>query len=726
LFRRAKGEFDQLRINAIFWAVARAGIKQASRFSTWWLVGICIALVGVTWTVFGQTLRHDFINYDDIIYIHESPNIVSGLTRPGILWAFTHAHAGNWHPLTSLSHMLDCQVYGLNAGGHHFTNVLLHALAVVLLFLFLQRVTGAPWRSAFVAGVFAVHPLRVESVAWIAERKDVLSGVFFMLIVLAYARYVSGERSLLRYLLVAFFFALGLMAKPMLVTLPLVLLLLDYWPLRRFGSYLLGNDANLARRSTFSRLVAEKIPLFVLSLLSSLLTWWAQQSYMRSTSEIPLVLRAENAIVSYVRYLRQLLWPVDLAPFYPHPQATLPMPLVIAAAALLVAISAAVLFYVRKRPYLTTGWGWYVIMLLPVIGLVQVGEQALADRYTYLPQIGIVLAITWTAADATAGIRQLQRFVAFTAVAVIVTLAWCASHQTHYWRNSESLWLHTLAVTKSNDLAHNNLGDAWSKNGRLDDAIHEYQAALKITPESPVARNNLGSAFLKQGKVDEAIQEFRRVLSRDPQSFKGHFNLAAALLRGGRTTEAVAEYEKAVAINPDFAQGHLALGHALMGAGRLADAIAQFKIALQLQPGYAHARNSLATAFAANQQWGEAIRCWRETLEIDPNDVAAQSGLAWTLATAPDPTLRNGAEALLISQHLSQTTDASNPMLLRVLAAAYAEAGRFPEAIETTERGIALATSQHHTDLAALFERDLKTLQSAQPLRDAGKSAIAP
>ena len=687
------------------------------------MAAICLGLASVTWFVFGQTLRHDFINYDDDLYVYENPNIVSGLTRRAILWAFTHAHAGTWHPLTSLSHMFDCQVYGLNAGGHHFTNVLLHTLAVVLLFLFLQQVTRAPWRSAFVAAVFAVHPLRVESVAWIAERKDVLSGVFFMLTLLAYARYVSGERSLRRYLLVVFFFALGLMAKPMLVTVPLVLLLLDYWPLCRFGSHSLGNDGNFARRSTFFRLVAEKIPLFLLSLLSSLLTWWAQQAFMRSTSEIPLLLRAENAIVSYVRYLQQLLWPADLAPFYPHPQA-LPLLLVIAAAALLVAISAVVLYYGRKRPYLITGWGCYLIMLLPVIGLVQVGDQALADRYTYLPQIGIVIAITWTAADVTVGIRQLQRFVAFAAIAVTLTLAWCAYHQTRYWRNSESLWLQTLAVTKNNDLAHNNLGYGWLRSGRVDDAMREFQAALKITPESPVARNNLGSAFFKQGKVAEAIQEFQRVLSRDPQSITGRFNLAGALLRSGRATEAVAEYERVLAIKPDFTQGHLPLGHALMRDERLADAIAQFKIAVQLQPRYAHARNSLATAFAANQQWGEAIRCWRETLEIDPNNVAAQSGLAWTLATAPDPTLRNGADALAISRRLSQTTEASNPLILRVLAAAYAEAGRFPEAIETTERGIAIATSQYRSDLANLLQNDLKVLQSAQPLRDAGKSPI--
>jgi tetratricopeptide (TPR) repeat protein len=363
-------------------------------------------------------------------------------------------------------------------------------------------------------------------------------------------------------------------------------------------------------------------------------------------------------------------------------------------------------------------------MLLPVIGLVQVGEQALADRYTYLPQIGIVLAITWTVADAPTGIRQLKRFVVFTAVAVTVILAWCASHQTRYWRSSESLWLHTLAVTENNALAHNNLAEVWSRSGRVDDAIGQYQAALKVMPESPVARNNLGSHFLKQGKVAEAIEEFRRVLSRDPQSIRARLSLADALMGSGRADEAVAEYEKALEIKPDLARGHLALGQALMRAGRLPDAIAQLKIAVQLEPGHAHARNSLATAFAAKQQWGEAIRCWRETLEIDPNNVAAQSGLAWTLATAPDPTLRNGAAALAISQHLFQTADASDPALLRVLAAAYAEAGRFPEAIATTERGIALAKSQHRADFAAFLEGDLQLLQSAQPLRDGGKSPI--
>ncbi len=694
-------------------------MKQASRFSDS-TVAICLALVGLTWAVFGQTLHHDFIGYDDATYVTENQNVSGGLTRPAILWAFRHAHAGNWHPLTSISHMLDCQVYGLNASGHHLTNVLLHTLAVVLLFLVLLQMTGARWRSAFVAAVFAIHPLRVESVAWIAERKDVLSGVFFMLTLLAYVRYVSSERSLLRYLLVAGLFTLGLMAKPMLVTLPCVLLLLDYWPLGRFGSHSTGNAAIAARRSTLFPLVMEKIPLFLLSLGSSLLTVRAQRGAMRSFSEIPLLLRAENAVVSYVRYLRQLLWPADLALYYPH--GPLPFALVVAALFFLAAMTTVALCFGRKLPYLITGWGWYLVMLLPVIGLVQVGGQALADRYTYLPQIGLVLAITWAAADATAGVRRLQQSMAFAAVAVTIALAWCAHHQTHYWQNSESLWLHTLAVTTNNDVAHNGLGEAWLKNGRTGDAIHEFQTALKIAPEFSIARNNLGLALLQKRDLTEAIQEFRRVLSRDPQNLKYRLNLAAAFLESGRAVQAAAEYEKVLEIAPDFAPAHLDLGTAYLRAGRLADAVAQFKIALQLQPRSAEVEYNLGLAELENGNRAEAIRDWRETLKMNPDYVAAQAALAWTLATDPDPSLRNGAEALTISQHLAQTT--SNPMLLRVLAAAYAEAGQFVEAIETTRRAIALATSQDNAGVAALLQDDLKLWESGQPLRDAGKSTM--
>jgi tetratricopeptide (TPR) repeat protein len=765
-------------------------MRQALRFSHAPVIGICVGLAAITWMVFGQTLHHDFVNYDDETYVYDNPQITAGLTLERIPWAFTYVHSSNWHPLTWISHMLDCQLYGVNAGGHHFTNVLLHTLAVVLLFLVLREMTGAVWRSAFVAAVFAIHPLRVESVAWISERKDVLSGLFFMLTLLAYARYVSGARSLLRYLLVAFFFALGLMAKPMLVTLPCVLLLLDYWPLRRFGHHSLGNDATFARRFTFPQLLAEKIPLFFLSFVSSAATWWFQRAAMRSTTQLPLVVRVGNAIISYARYLWQLLWPTDLAPYYPYPHAIL-LPRVLAAALLLVAISAAVLRFGRKRPYLITGWGWYLIMLLPVIGLVQVGLQAQADRYTYLPQIGIVLALTWTITEATAGIRQLRRVMAFAAIAVTVALAARAYHQTRYWRKSESLWLHTLAVTQNNDIAHNSLGNVWLNDGRGDDAIHEFQAALKIAPDFFIARDNLGLAYLAKGKVTDAIAEFRRVLSRDPQNVKCRFNLAAAFLQGGRAAEAVVEYQKALAMKPDSAEGHSDLGNAYLHSGRVAEAIEQYKIALQLRPRYADAeynfgiaemqngnradairrfenalalapdnagahnnlavallldgrtddaiphlertvalqpanvdaKNNLALARAGKKQREMAIREWRKTLQIDPENIEAQTSLAWTLATAPDPTLRNGAEALTISQHLSQTTN--DPMVFRVLAAAYAETGQFPKAIETARRGIELATAQNRTELAASLQKDIELFRSAQPLCDAGNPPAA-
>jgi tetratricopeptide (TPR) repeat protein len=590
-----------------------------------------------------------------------------------------------------------------------------------LLFLFLRQTTGALWRSGFVAAVFAIHPLRAESVAWVAERKDVLSGVFFMLTLLAYARYATGERSFRRYLLVAVCFALGLMAKPMLVTLPFVFLLLDYWPLCRFGSDSLGTEMINVRRSTFASLVVEKVPFFLLSLVSSLLTWRAQRDFMRSDTEIPWLLRTENAVVSSVRYLEQLVWPTDLAPFYPYPKASLPLVSVIAALALLVAISAVVLYFGRRLRYLITGWGWYLVMLLPVIGLVQVGEQAMADRYTYLPHIGLVVAITWTVGGATAGVRRWQRALAFTAAVLVMALASCAGQQTGYWRNSESLWTHTLAVTSNNALAHNNLGEVWSRKGRDEDAIRELQAALEITPDSPLARNNLGLVFLKEGKTQEALDQFRSILSQEPENIQVRLNLAGVLLKSGRTTEAIAEYQGAVAMKPDFAQGHLELGQALMRSGRFAEAISELKIAVQLGPRDAQAHKNLGTAFAANGQWAEAIPCWRETLDIDPGNIAARSGLAWALATNPDSTLRNGAEALAIAQALCQGANASNPAVLRVLAAAYAETGRFTEAIETARRAIELATAQKQSQLAATVQEELQRFESGQPLRGAGK-----
>src|SRR6202790_4377421 len=501
-------------------------------------LGVCLFLIAITWLVFGQTLGHEFVNFDDHVYVYENPAITGGLTLPGIIRAFTHSHARNWYPLTTISHMLDCQLFGLNAGGHHFTNLVLHTIAVVLLFLVIRDMTGGPsrtgsvWRSAFVAALFAIHPLHVESVAWISERKDVLSGVFFMLTLGAYVRY-ARQPSAARYITMSILFACGLMSKPMLVTFPFVLFLLDYWPLGRGPAFAklpspnrFGESRATARQadvgsqwSVVRGLVLEKVPLFVLSGASCLATLLVQRQAAGSIDQLPFAWRVNNAIVTSIAYIWQMLWPVKLAVFYPHPDNRLVFWQVILTLALLIAITAAVIASRQKRPYLITGWFWYLGMLVPVIGLVQVGEQARADRYTYLPQIGLYLALTWTIADLSVSWRRRREILGVAAATLITALTWRAWIQASYWRNSETLWTHTLAVTTDNDVAHNNLGFIFLQRGELDEAISHFQTALNIRANNPQIHYNLGSALV-------------------------HNNLGNALVRKKLEDEAIAHYEK--------------------------------------------------------------------------------------------------------------------------------------------------------------------------------------
>src|SRR5262245_61167751 len=399
---------------------------------------VCLGLVAVTLAVFGQTLTHDFVNFDDHVYVYENPLVIRGLSTEGVIEAFTHTHARNWHPLTTLSHMLDCQLYGLNAGGHHLTNIILHTISVLLLLLVLKQMTGALWQSAFVAALFAIHPLHVESVAWIAERKDVLSAVFLMLTLAAYARYVRAP-SARRYLLVALLFGFGLMSKSMLVTLPFVLLLLDYWPLDRFGAH----KSEVRRR--LPTLIKEKIPFLALSTFSCMATLFAQRQGPSAIDQLPFLWRLENAFVTYVTYVWQMLWPARLAVFYPHPNDRLPLLQVTGAVALLVGTSLVVISLRRTLPYLVTGWFWYLGMLVPVIGVVQVGEQAHADRYTYLPQVGLYIMIAWTVGDLLVeSTRRRRALVGVIAAMAVVSLSARAFGQTSYWKNSETLWNHAL------------------------------------------------------------------------------------------------------------------------------------------------------------------------------------------------------------------------------------------------------------------------------------------
>jgi len=510
----------------------------------WLTAGICICLAVLTWAVFGQTLRHDFVNYDDPRYVYQNTRITSGLNIAGIAWALTHVHSENWHPLTTITHMLDCSLYGLKAGGHHFSNVLFHTIAVVLLFLALQQMTGALWKSAFVAAVFAIHPLHVESVAWVAERKDVLSGVFFMLTLLAYVRYARAP-STWRYVIVAFVFALGLMSKPMLVTVPFVLLLLDYWPFRRIA------DQRSHPGHQLLSLLVEKIPLIALSAVSSVVTFVAQRGAIGWTEQLPMLPRINNALVSYAIYVRQMFWPANLAVFYPHPENRLSPWEISLALAVLIGITMAAAILRKKAPYFIMGWFWYLGMLVPVIGLVQVGWQGHADRYTYLPQIGLYIAGTWAFADLTASWRRRRVLLIAAALLVVAALSCSASIQTSYWRNSETLFTHALAVTKHNDVAENNLGIIFLQNGQLDDAISRLQAAIDLRPENGPAHNNLAKALLQKGRVAEAMVHYRKFLEIEPENVEARNILGTALIQQGRIREAIEQWQEAQTIEPE-------------------------------------------------------------------------------------------------------------------------------------------------------------------------------
>ena len=559
------------------------------------ILGVSIFLMAITWLVFGQTLRHPSINFDDQGYVFQNPQITTGLTSTGILWAFTHSHMENWHPLTSISHMLDCQLFGLNAGGHHFTNVLLHMIAVILLFFVLWEMTGALWRSAFVAAVFAIHPLRVESVAWIAERKDVLSGVFFMLTLGAYVCYVRKPASM-RYVIVVLVFALGLMAKPMLVTLPLVLLLLDYWPLNRVGNQTAEvrnrRGGVSGQRSVVRGLVREKIPLLVLSAGSSIITLFVQRNAASFIESLPLLWRIRNALVSYVAYIWQMICPIRLALVYPHPGYGLSFWKVATAIAFLAGVTAVVLAFRKRRRYLVTGWFWYVAMLVPVIGIVQVGAQARADRYTYLPQIGLYLMATWTIADLSVAWRYRRQILAATAAAVIAALAWLAWIQNTYWRDSETLWTHTLAVTAHNDVAHANLAEVLLREDRIDEAISHSEEALRIHPSDGNAHDTLALGLFRRGRVEEAVGHWKETVKIKPHDLSAQANLAWVLatspdasLRDGARAIYLAKkvLERAGPANDEkaiIALRTLAAGYA--ESGRFPEAIATAQQALQL------------------------------------------------------------------------------------------------------------------------------------------------
>ena len=662
----------------------------------WWVTpAICLGLVTVIWIVFGRTLGFDFLNYDDSFYVYQNPIIKNGLTRAGLVAAFTQSLVGNWHPLTAISLMLDAQLFGLNAGGYHFVNVLLHTVAVLLLFLVLRAMTGSTWRSAFVAVLFAIHPLRAESVVWISERKDVLSGVFFALTLAAYLRYARVRR-LSAYLVVALVLTLGLLSKAMLVTVPFVLLLLDYWPLRRFAFL----EAKTACDSIdippagSTWLILEKLPLLALALAVSVATVFAQQPALESASYLALPWRNQNALVTVWIYLRQMIWPFDLAIFYPHLKDGLPLWQEGLAFVMLLVTSTAVFAGRRRYPYLVTGWLWYLGMLVPVIGLVQVGWQAHADRYTYLPQIGVYLILAWSVADLTSKWRFRRRVVGAAAALSVVALVLLAWRQVDYWSSSVRLWTHTLAVTRNNDVAERGLGTALLKVGQVEQAIVHDRAALRIRPGEPNALTNLANALLQNNELPEAIEHFRAVARLRPNDSETRRNLGKALFQSGATDQAMAEFRAALRIRPRDADAAYSLGNALLQKGDLSGAISYFRKAIEAQPSHLAAHYNLAIALQRNGQLDGAIAEFRQTLQLDPRKVDAYNNLALVLLK------KNLAQEAIVQWQAALQIEPGNAETHNNLAVALLEQGKIAEAVAQWSEALRLQPNKVATEIS--------------------------
>lgn len=633
---------------------------------------IAAGLFLVTVFVFWPATRCDFVHYDDPDYVSANRHVQQGLTRESVRWAFTTSHASNWHPLTWLSHMLDYQLFGPTPRGHHATSVLLHGLNAALAFLVFRQWTGSVGRSVVVTGFFALHPLRVESVAWISERKDVLSGMFFLLSLWAYGRFAQrhkaagasgepvsapgaagrplGHSASVKWRLPAHWiwyfvcfvaFALGLMSKPMLVTLPFVLLLADFGPLNRWPRpvqfppnrpALPRADAAAPPRS-LGRLWVEKIPFFVLAAGSSVVTFVAQRQggAVAPLGGLPLATRLENAVVSYARYLGKFFWPTNLSVLYPHP-GDWPDGQVLAAVLVLLAVTAVVLHRAARWPFALTGWFWFLGMLVPVIGLVQVGIQSMADRYTYLPQIGLVLALVWGVAE---GLKRWRLPPAATATGAGLILCVCAvlaRQQLAHWRDTETLFRHAVKVTRGNYLAHNNLGYFLALQGKLDEAMEEYRRALESNPRYEEALNNLGHALARKRRHAEAITYYEAALRVRPDHVEVHNNLGNALSELGRLEEAIAHYQFVLMRQPDHADAHNNLGIALAIKGDFPRAVHHLSEALRLKPDYAGARSNLGNALAAQGRHAEAIAEYQKAIALNPNDAQAHNNLGNALA----------------------------------------------------------------------------------------------
>jgi tetratricopeptide (TPR) repeat protein len=724
------------------------------------------------------------VNLDDPTYVAANVRVQQGLTWENVKWAFSTYYFSNWHPLTWLSYLADCELFGTNPRAMHRVNLGWHVANVLLLFGLLKRATGTTWPSAIVAALFAVHPLHVESVAWISERKDVLSTFFWITSMWAYCEYVKA-RCAGWYTAAVVLCALGLMCKAMLVTLPFALLLFDLWPLRRFDL----SAPDWLRR--VARLVVEKMPFFALAAVTGFFTFVAQQTGESVISFEPLSLsgRIENAFISYARYLAKTFWPTELAVFYPHPGDWPAMQFVVSLV-LVAGVSTATILYIRRHPFLFTGWFWFLGTLVPVIGLVQVGGQSIADRYTYVPSIGLFVAVVWLVRRAAA--RLPVAALASVATIVLFVCAVLTHRQSTLWRDSVTLFTHAARVVPPNSVVLNNLGAALLEAGRTSEAEEAFNRALELDPEDAWALGNTGNSLLRAGRIDEALLQYRKALDAKPNTPQLHLNAGLAFYRKSEFTNALEHYARALQLNPfyveayinagntlmalgdpaaaatnyvrvatlkpDHAGAHYNLGHAALAQGQLKQAAEHFAQATRLDPNYAEAHQQLAAVLqrmgelnkaheslkraielkpsdaglhghlgallAQSGQATEAIAAYRKAMPLGPERFEAPNNLAWLLATHPDAGIRNGAEAVRLAESAVKLGGGRHAFLLGTLAAAYAEAGRFPDAIKTAEEAIELAKKNGQEDLAAKNLELLAAYRGGRPWREDPASTL--
>jgi tetratricopeptide (TPR) repeat protein len=676
---------------------------------------IYMGLALATFIAFEQVRLNDFVNYDDDKYVTENPLVKAGITRESVIQAFSRRYAAAWNPLAMLSHMLDYELFGLNPSWHHLMSLLFHVASTLLLFAVLKRMTREIWLSVFVAAVFGLHPLRVESVAWVVERKDVLCGFFWMLTMAAYVRYAERP-GVLRYLLVVLGLCAGLMAKPMVVTLPFVLLLLDYWPMARFSAPQDEPTRPVYQKTTAYRLIGEKIPLIVLVAVLSIVTYIVHRegSALKGTEALSLDFRIANALVSYIKYIGKIFYPRHLAVLYPHPGENLPIWQPILCLLVVIFVSATVFYLGGKRRYLVVGWLWYLGTLVPVIGFIQTGNHAMADRFTYLPSIGIYIIVVWGVAELAVRWRYRRLVLSMAAVVLLVMMVLCTRIQVRHWRNSLTLCGHALDVTENNSVMHNNYAAALCEDGRFEEALVHFREALRISPEYFNARRNIGNLFLKEGRYDEAVANLTEALRLRKDEAEVYRNLGLAYAQLGEYDAAIQHYSEAVRISPRDLAARNNLGKLFLAQGDFREAVECFSEVLVSGGDWPDVYGNMGLAYAQLGDHQSAVKNWIEAVKLKPDSADVLNNLGWVLAVAEDAELRDPGEAVRFAKRACELTEYSRVDFLDTLGAAYAAAGSFPEAIENAEKALELAEFSGHKELMGEIRGHLDLYKAGQ------------